>query len=376
MSVVSATRVGMTRSLAAVGVLVLAGIGFAASPGAEPAAKAETDARAKAEAAAKSATTATATQAPSPVWLKEIPFKIVFETFRDGNWELYMVNADGSAPVNLTKTPDVDEMYPHVSPDGTKVSFVVNSGKGEATRRSAWYMNMDGSGRTKVADDAREAAWNGDGTQLLVLPAEFPSRYVDEDWATKGLAIYDLKTGKLANHPNKDLFHLYNTCWSSDSQWFVTTVHGGMGFSHAIVAFEAAGGGKIFGLGLPGCRPDISPDMKRVVWGADDFHLGIADLDLAPGKAAVRNVRTLFSSPEPMKIYHIDWSPDGKYVAFSRGPQPKNLNPPAEMIGLKAKGWDLCVGNVATGEWVVITTDGQCNKEPDWAAMKASAQAN
>ena len=59
--------------------------------------------------------------------LAKIPFKLVHETYRrtEGkeNWEIFMRNADGSNPVNLTNTPDVDEMYPHVSPDGTKICF-------------------------------------------------------------------------------------------------------------------------------------------------------------------------------------------------------------------------------------------------------------
>jgi Tol biopolymer transport system component len=336
-------------------------------------------AAARSEAAAPAPASATPTRAAAdapaaPAWLKEIPYKIVFETFRDNNWELFMMNADGSDPVNLTKTPDVDEFFPHVSPDGTKVSFMVHTGKGDARRRSAWYMNIDGTGRTKVADDAREASWSPDSKSIAVLKTEFPNHYVDEDWSSRGLAIYDLATGKLTDHPNKDLYHLYNLCWSPDGNWFVTTVHGGMGFDHAIVAFEVKGG-KIFNLGLSGCRPDLSPDGKRIAWGADDFHLGIADLDLAPGKATVRNVRTLITSAEPMKVYHVDWSPDGKFVAFSRGPQDKDLKPPVEMIGLRAKGWNICVGNVATGEWVQITTDGNSNKEPDWAPIAAKAAA-
>ncbi len=55
--------------------------------------------------------------------LKGVPFKIVYETYRETegreNWELYMMNADGSNQINLTNTSDLDEMYPHVSPDGT-----------------------------------------------------------------------------------------------------------------------------------------------------------------------------------------------------------------------------------------------------------------
>ena len=49
--------------------------------------------------------------------LKTYQHKIVYESNRDGNFELYLCNADGSNPVNLTNTKDVDEVYPKPSPD-------------------------------------------------------------------------------------------------------------------------------------------------------------------------------------------------------------------------------------------------------------------
>src|SRR6266404_4440343 len=87
--------------------------------------------------------------------LKTYPHKIVYESNRDGNWELYLVNADGSDPVNLTRTPDVDELYPKPSPDGSKICFVADQGKGDAKKRDIYYMNSDGTGRVKVAENGR-----------------------------------------------------------------------------------------------------------------------------------------------------------------------------------------------------------------------------
>src|SRR6266850_543366 len=62
--------------------------------------------------------------------LKTYQHKIVYATNRDGNWELYLCNADGSNAVNLTNTKDVDELYPKPAPDGTKICFVADEGKG------------------------------------------------------------------------------------------------------------------------------------------------------------------------------------------------------------------------------------------------------
>ncbi len=38
---------------------------------------------------------------------------ILFQTNRDGNWEIYLMNADGSDPRNPTNNP-ADEQYPNM----------------------------------------------------------------------------------------------------------------------------------------------------------------------------------------------------------------------------------------------------------------------
>jgi len=300
--------------------------------------------------------------------LKAVPYKIVYETWQNDNWELFMVNADGSNPVNLTRTPKVNELYPHVSPDGTKVAFSVDEGEGDATVRSIWYMNLDGTGRTLVAKYARDGCWKGDSTAIAYLPDEFQKfNYID--YATKGVMIYDLATGQRRPHPNKDLYHLYNLCWSPDGRWFVATVHAGMGFSHAILAFEAEGT-RVFNLQIPGCRPDFSPDGKRITWGASDYALNVADLDLSGPEPKLSNRREVATSAKPVKIYHSDWSPDGKWIAFGTGPTEKKLGRLCEVVGVKAPGWNIGVADSSgSSRQMVITHDGASDKEPDWAPV-------
>ena len=297
--------------------------------------------------------------------LKGYGHRIVYETYQKGNWELFVTGADGSDSVNLTRTPDVNELHPHASPDGTKVAFVVDEGEGESKRRNVYYMSIDGTGRTLVATGARQQCWNADGTRLAYLNAE-SDRFTYTDYATKGISVFDLDTGRSEQHPNEELYHLYNPCWSPDGNWFLATVHAGMGYRHAILAIEAEGQGA-YNLEIPGCRPDISPDGKKVAWGASDWALRVGDLDFAGPKPKVVNVRDVVTSTKPTKIYHVDWSPDGKYLAFSRGPEKKVMGRIPEIVGVRAGGWDICVADArATNRWTAITTDGNCNKEPDW----------
>ena len=310
-------------------------------------------------------------KAPSPrdaLDLGKIPFKIVYESYRKTNgtenWELYLINADGSNPVNLTRTPDADEMYPHASPDGTRICFVADEGTSNKKVRNIYYINIDGSGRVKVADNARQPCWGPDAKTIAYLKAEF-ERYTIKDYATKGLFFYDIETRKHTQHPNKNLHHLYNICWSPDGNWFLATVHGGMGFKHANLAFQAEGT-KVFDLtkyGVTGCRPDCSFDSNRITWGLTDWDLCTAYINLKSSVPKVTNVQRVVKCTKDKEVYHSDFSPDAKYITFSHGPKAQ------EMVGGKAPLWNICISDM-TGKWVQVTTDGNQNKEPDWVPIR------
>ncbi|MHC4118320.1 MAG: hypothetical protein ACYSWO_12500 [Planctomycetota bacterium] len=303
--------------------------------------------------------------------LADIPFKILFETYRrtDGreNWELFRINADGSDPINLTQTPDVDEMYAHSSFDGTKICFVADEGTGRRRLRNVYYMNIDGTERVKVARNARQPCWSPDGKTIAYLKGEY-ERYSTREYATAELFLYDLETGEHKPHPNRTLHHIYAICWSPDSKWFLGAVHGGMGYSDTILTFDADGT-RVFDLarwGVKGCRPDISLDGTKMTWGETDWDLCLADIDLTGRSPRVLNVRKVVGCRQSQKVYHVDLSPDKKYIVFSYGPWAGG-----QQVGGKAKGWNLCVSDLS-GKWVKITTDGLHYKEPDWVPIPKS----
>jgi Tol biopolymer transport system component len=48
--------------------------------------------------------------------------RIAFISSRDGNFEIYVIDADGKNPRNLTKNP-ADDAAPSWSPDGGRIAF-------------------------------------------------------------------------------------------------------------------------------------------------------------------------------------------------------------------------------------------------------------
>jgi len=208
-------------------------------------------------------------QTPFRERLSRLPFKIAYETYTNANWEIFVMNADGSSPVNITQSPKTHEHYPQVSPDGTRICFSVDEGEGRDTIRSLWLMDADGRNRKKLADHAREPFWRPDGKVIGFLPQEFPKFNV-VDYSTKGMSFYDLGTGRIEAHPNSvNLHHLYNPCFAPNGKWVVATVHAGMGVGHGMMLIEARGD-KIINLKIPGCRSWFSPDGRHVVTASAD----------------------------------------------------------------------------------------------------------
>ena len=75
--------------------------------------------------------------------------RIAFETDRDGDFEIYVMNADGSGQTNLTNNPAACDISPTWPPDGTQIFFRSDRG-GERFDYKPYVMNADGSDVTGV----------------------------------------------------------------------------------------------------------------------------------------------------------------------------------------------------------------------------------
>ena len=308
---------------------------------------------------------------------------LVHETYVDNNWEIFLTHAHDSVQRNLTNSPDQHELYPQVSPDGEKICFVSDVGSGRHTVRSVWIMDIDGSNRKKLADYARQPCWHPNSKTVAYLPQEF-KKFNIVDYFTNGLTFHDIETDDIRKHPNAKLHHLYNPCFAAGGNWIVSTVHAGMGFGHANLLIDP-NGETVINLKIKGCRPCLNADGNRIAWGEDDHTVVVAELDLTNPSPKVGK-RLLEIRDGINKVYHIDWSPSGRFVSVSRGPKSNgDLSKPGtheaacEMVGIYAKGWDIVAiptqgqSHVDLGKghgrYRMVTTDGNSNKESDWVTL-------
>lgn len=90
--------------------------------------------------------------------------RIVFQSNRDGNWEIYVMDADGRNQKRLTNEPATDER-PSWSPDGTKIAF----GSQRGGNTDIYVMNANGGGLKRLTTDPGDdyaPQWSPDGTKI------------------------------------------------------------------------------------------------------------------------------------------------------------------------------------------------------------------
>ena len=88
--------------------------------------------------------------------------KITFVSDRDGHSDVWVMNVDGSDPVNLTQGRDCAS--PAWSPDGMKIAYIAGG--------EIWLMNADGSNPQQVTDDSVDKArlfWSEDGNSIYYV---------------------------------------------------------------------------------------------------------------------------------------------------------------------------------------------------------------
>lgn len=144
----------------------------------------------------------------TPVWSPD-GSRIAFASNRDGNKEVYVMNDDGTNQTRLT-TSTGEDIYPAWSPDGAKIAFYSTRDGGN---REIYVMNADGSNQANLSNHPsadRSPSWSPDGSKIA---------FTSERGGARGIWVMDAD----GNNPVR-LFQSGTSdgpCWSPDGRKIV-----------------------------------------------------------------------------------------------------------------------------------------------------------
>jgi Tol biopolymer transport system component len=237
--------------------------------------------------------------------------------------DLYLINADGTGLKQLTKTPDVDERAPRVSPDGKM--FTYNYGD---------YLVDVGALKTRELYGGY--VWSPDSRETVQC-------------GKSGVTYQSVETGKKTRTTpvarKVDIVDL-----TPDGKWFIFELRDYLGCQYTI-DFLSAAGGEI--RKLPNhsiregeCHPAFSPDGKWHCWNAGGS-LAIREFNPSLPVGTEGEVVTL-----PQERLGQDpcgrWSHCGRYISYVKIPH--------------AGSWrvhsPICIVRVADGATITLSPPG------------------
>ena len=294
--------------------------------------------------------------------------KIVFETNRDGNDEIYVMDADGGNLRNLTQHPARD-IRPDWSPDGKQVVFISNRSGNEEILvgdQEIYVMDADGSNLRNLTQHPgfdSYADWAPDGKQILFTSSRDGAHNVhimDADGQNVRRLTDNPPDGEFAMAP----------VWSPDGKWiaFEWVQAGGSGIYlmnpngrdiHPVSSLEA---------GFYKGHAEWSPDGTQIVyfaWKDNNVSEGTMLIATKVRKKHWESERIDLPVPKDFLLNTVCWSPDGQHVLFGGGHKVH-----------RRTLYDIYRYTFATKELVQLTDHpARVDFAPDWSAHALSVSS-
>lgn len=242
--------------------------------------------------------------------------RIAFESTRSRHWiaEIYMMDPDGGQIQQLTDEPKYDG-EPAWSPDGKRITFVSYRDLKQIPERGVirgeiYVMNADGThpiNLTRSVDRAeRVSSWSPDGKQITFTSAEL---FDGHTLVNSDIFVMDVDGGDPINLTNHDALDQTPDWSPSGNRIAFTSLRDG---NWEIYVMNPDGTNPINLTNNPAKdgRPDWSPDGNRIAFTSDrdgNFEIYVMNAD---------GTNPLNLTNHPAEDNNSSWSPDGTRIAF------------------------------------------------------------
>jgi Tol biopolymer transport system component len=321
---------------------------------------------------------------PPPVFSGRIAFVSDTEEIRFFG-DIYLMNANEMNLINLTNYDydyEVDEESPTWSPDGKSIAFSTRSPEWNIFRPSPseiYVMNADGTNPINLTNNDYEAdavspAWSPDGKYIAFSKSIITVRFLEETSyyiPPSDLYVMNADGTNPINLTQSDKADELFPAWSPDGKYIAFSKRSNMSpndRSPSDIYVMNADGTNPINLTQSDKADELSP-----AWSPDGKY--IAFTKSSGERSSLRSdIFGVFVSPAEIYVMNADgtnpinltqsdkadergpaWSPDGKYIAFSKG----------------SRGWfyysrDIYVMNADGTNPIALTHDQVYAHDPVW----------
>jgi TolB protein len=263
--------------------------------------------------------------------------EILFQSDREGPTRLFIIDVATKAQRRVGSAGDWMDEEPAWSRDGRRIAF--SSTRGGNRNLDIWVMDADGSNLVRLTEHPapeQDPIWAHDDKSLFFTAERDGRGQIYRVW------LADKRVERITHTPHRAIMPA-----ASPDGRYLSYAAAVEGFQLFLLDFTT-GQTRQITVGEGACRPSFAPDSREIAFvrmGAPSHLEAVRE----EGPRVVHQDARLWS-------YYPDYSPDGRYLAFSVSPEHH-----------QGEDWDLALIDLQKPGTVLSLSSGRGNdRYPDW----------